>query len=396
MQDLWFAGLFVLALAIGWFLGRRQAVRIGVMPGPHGSALDRQYFIGLNHLLDEQPDEALEAFVRALEINPETVETHIAIGKLFRQRGDVQRAIRIHQNLLARPALPTTQSDRVQLELARNYLAVGLDPRAGQLLDQLIAGSSVKAEALADRVRLSERERDWQQAVEYGTLLCRERPQFAVTLSHYYCELAEKLLRAGSVRSARSRLRMAMKKDPRSLRAMLMLAELEHEQGRPAQARRWLLRLACEDMALIPQSLPLIHRMAAVGQLDVLEYLDKIHRTQAPSTDTLLLQAETVRQRDGSLAAEQLMLRQLQRIPSLQGLLYLVDLRLERQKGNGPEQLLELRQIIRSLYAVRMNYRCDGCGFSAKAMHWQCPACHAWSTMRRLDQAEPAAAQTAH
>ena len=115
MQELMFLGLFVLALAIGWFLGRREAIKVGFMLQPHGSAVDKQYFIGLNYLLNEQPDEAIETFIRALEVNPETVETHIAIGKLFCQRGDVERAIKVHQNLLARPSLTREQADRVQL-----------------------------------------------------------------------------------------------------------------------------------------------------------------------------------------------------------------------------------------------------------------------------------------
>src|SRR5690606_23569832 len=95
-----------------------EAIRVGVMLAPHGSAIDKQYFIGLNYLLNEQPDEAIETFIRALEVNPETVETHIAIGKLFCQRGDVERAIKVHQNLLARPNLTALQADRVQFELA--------------------------------------------------------------------------------------------------------------------------------------------------------------------------------------------------------------------------------------------------------------------------------------
>src|SRR5690606_18421659 len=155
MQQLLFLGLFVVALAIGWFLGRREAIRVGVMLAPHGSAIDKQYFIGLNYLLNEQPDEAIETFIRALEVNPETVETHIAIGKLFCQRGDGERAIKVYQNLLARPNLTALQADRVQFELARDYLAVGLHHRAERLLNELVEYSStLRADALADLVRI--------------------------------------------------------------------------------------------------------------------------------------------------------------------------------------------------------------------------------------------------
>ena len=207
MQELMFLGLFVVALAIGWFLGRREAIRVGVMLAPHGSAIDKQYFIGLNYLLNEQPDEAIETFIRALEVNPETVETHIAIGKLFCQRGDVERAIKVHQNLLARPNLTALQADRVQFELARDYLAVGLHHRAERLLNELVEHSStLRADALADLVRIHERERDWQKAVETGRRLLREREEFAVTLAHYHCELARESIRRGEVVQARREL----------------------------------------------------------------------------------------------------------------------------------------------------------------------------------------------
>src|SRR5690554_1263222 len=165
------------------------------MLAPHGSAIDKQYFIGLNYLLNEQPDEAIDTFIRALEVNPETVETHIAIGKLFCQRGDVERAIKVHQNLLARPSLSALQAARVQLELARDYLAVGLHQRAERLLDELVESSStLRAEALTELVRVYERERDWEKAVEVGARLVGERAGFAVSLAHYHCELAREAL----------------------------------------------------------------------------------------------------------------------------------------------------------------------------------------------------------
>lgn len=316
MQDLFFVGLFVVALAIGWFLGRREAIRVGVMLNPHPSALDKQYFIGLNYLLNEQPDEAIETFVRALEVNPETVETHIAIGKLFRQRGDLERAIRIHQNLLARPNLSREQGDRVQLELARDYLAVGLGQRAERLLDELIGDSALRAEALADRVRLCERERNWQQAIDYGRLLSREQPGSAVALAHYHCELASSQIRRHESAQARRSLHQALDCDAHCGRAILMLAELEFEQQALIESRRWLLRLADTDAALVPLALPLVRRLAATGQLDVIEYLSRITAGESPPVALVLARAEELRRQQGDPAASELVLAHLRKTPS--------------------------------------------------------------------------------
>lgn len=394
MQELLFLLLFMVALGIGWFLGRREAIRVGVMLAPHASAIDKQYFIGLNYLLNEQPDEAIETFIRALEVNPETVETHIAIGKLFCQRGDVERAIKVHQNLLARPSLTPSQADRVQFELARDYLAVGLHHRAERLLNELVESSAtLRAEALADLVRIYERERDWQQAVEVGRRLVRERDSFAGTLAHYHCELAKEAVARGEAVQARRHLLDALDCQRENVRAMLMLAELEAGQGRDAEVRKWLRRLATHAPDFVPQALPLLHQLASRGALDLLAYLDDVlDNTQSPMMATVLAKAEQLNKRDGMRAASELVLAYLQQQPSLSGLLYLIDLHKDSVEPRGYANLMILRGLIEALLVDKHKYRCQACGFSGKQLHWQCPTCHGWSTIRPLKGGELATA----
>ena len=376
MQELLLLGLFIAALAIGWFLGRREAIKVGVLLKPHGSALDRQYFIGLNHLLNEQPDEAIETFIRALEVNPETVETHIAIGKLFCQRGDVERAIKVHQNLLARPNLTREQGDRVQFELARDYLAVGLHNRAQRLLEELIdAKSPLRAEALADLVRVYERERDWASAVEVGRRLVKERPGFAVTLSHYHCELAEIALRRTEIQQARRHLKDALAAHRSSTRASWAAIGLA----------RWLDRLAEHDADLVPQVLPLARRCADNGQLDLDAYLDRVIRvSQPPQVDVILARADQYQRESGISDASRYVVGSLQQQPSLRGLLYLIDLHSSQVGSRGKDNLLILRQVVEGLLQDKHHFRCQACGFSGRRLHWQCPTCHGWSTIRPL------------
>ncbi len=394
MQELLFLGLFMGALGIGWFLGRREAIKVGVMLAPHGSAIDKQYFIGLNYLLNEQPDEAIETFIRALEVNPETVETHIAIGKLFCQRGDVERAIKVHQNLLARPNLTASQADRVQFELARDYLAVGLHHRAERLLDELVdSDSSLRAEALADLVRIHERERDWQQAVDVGRRLVKERDAFAVTLAHYHCELAREALARKEQQQARRHLLDALATQRENVRAMLMLAELELALGRDREVLKWLRRLAAHDPDFVPQALPLLHRLADAGSLDLLAYLDGVlENNQPPMMATVLARADELNKRSGLNAASKYVLVHLQQQPSLSGLLYLIDLHKDSVEPRGHANLMILRGIVEALLIDKHKYRCQVCGFSGKQLHWQCPTCHGWSTIRPLKGRELAAA----
>lgn len=386
MQELLFLGLFMAALAIGWFLGRREAIKVGVMLRPNGSAIDKQYFIGLNYLLNEQPDEAIETFIRALEVNPETVETHIAIGKLFRQRGDVERAIKVHQNLLARPNLTREQGDRVQLELAQDYLTVGLDQRAQRLLDELISsGSPMRAEALGALVRIHEREQDWESAQRAGRRLVEERSEFSATLAHYYCELAREAHGRKEWAQARRLLEQAFATDRNSVRAMLKLAAFEDEQGRGAEVVKWLDRLADRAPDFVPQALPLIERYADAGQIDLTAYLDRvINQSSPPMMDTVLARAEHVRRTSGMIEASRYVVSQIQQHPSLRGLVYLIDLHKDHVDPKGQRNLQMLRDVVQRLAEDAPRYRCMACGFSGKHLYWQCPTCHRWSTIRPL------------
>lgn len=394
MQELLFLALFVVALAIGWLLGRREAIKVGFLVKPHGSALDRQYFIGLNYLLNEQPDEAIETFIRALEVNPETVETHIAIGKLFCQRGDVERAIKVHQNLLARPNLTREQGDRVQFELARDYLAVGLHNRAQRLLEELIeAKSPLRAEALADLVRIYERERDWSNAVEVGRKLVKERPAFAVTLAHYHCEIAQAALRRDEIQVARRNLKDALASHRACTRAMIMLAELEQGQDNPIEVAHWLEQLAEHDGDLVPQVLPLARRCADNGALDLSAYLDGvIGKSDPPQVETILARADQYQREQGVIEASRYVVANIQQQPSLHGLRYLIDLHSGQVGSRGRENLLILRGVVEGLLQDKHQYRCQACGFSGRRLHWQCPTCHGWSTIRPIKTPVPVAA----
>ncbi len=383
MQELMFLGLFVLALAIGWFLGRREAIKVGFMLKPNGSAVDRQYFIGLNYLLNEQPDEAIETFIRALEVNPETVETHIAIGKLFCQRGDVERAIKVHQNLLARPNLTAPQADRVQLELARDYLAVGMHQRAERLLEELAGSSSLlRAEALVDLVTVYEQQHEWQRAIEIGRRLIREQPQFGVTLAHYHCEMAVAALQQREVNQARSWLQAALKIDDGSVRAMILLAELEEKAGNLKALPSLLQRIAINSPEFVPEVLALARRCADNGALNLTSYLDQaLAQPGQPPVKTLLARAQQMCGERGREAAEMFMLQRLEVQPSVAGVLGLLEL---RDDGQPQSEVLAPLQLLEVLQRKRPQYRCEHCGFAGHSLYWQCPSCQGWSTVKPL------------
>ena len=195
MSDVLLLALLVAAIAIGWFLGRWESGRFRSRPQPPRGSLPRDYFVGLNYLLNEQPDRAIETFTQALEVNSDTVETHIALGNLYRSRGEADRAVRIHQNLLARPALTPSQSGQVQLELSRDFLNLGLLDRAERLLLALQKSHVDDSQKLAAKrllVDLFEREKEWAQALETAQpQLVRQDADIRRAAAHWHCELAK-------------------------------------------------------------------------------------------------------------------------------------------------------------------------------------------------------------
>lgn len=241
--------LVVVALAIGWLLGRSARGRRRAASGRAG------HVRGLDYLLGEQDDSAMDAFVESLEVSDDTVDTHLALGALVRRRGELDKAIRVHQNLLARPRLSAPFRARVELELARDYLAAGLLGRAESLLRELAGrGGALREPALEYLLEIHQRERDWDQAIDVARELAG--PDIHRTLAHYLCELAVGELEAGDVRGARQRLEQALDQDDCCVRASLMSGRLEVEQGRWKQAIRILRRVFDQDPRFLPEALP--------------------------------------------------------------------------------------------------------------------------------------------
>ena len=243
MPDVLLLALLLAAVAIGWWLGRRE--RRGPGPPATSPGLARDYFVGLNYLLNDQQDRAIETFIGALEVNSDTIETHLALGNLFRTRGEADRAVKIHQNLLARPTLTGDQEERVQLELSRDFLHLGLLDRAERLLQGLVKeGQDDELRQSAKRllVDLLEREGEWQAALDVALPhLVRQHDDIRRAAAHWLCELADQERRSASPVLARRHLKQALATDARCVRANLLLAEMALDTG---QYRQTLQRQA--------------------------------------------------------------------------------------------------------------------------------------------------------
>lgn len=383
--------MLVAAIGIGWWLGRmeRRHYRYRSNTALSGNRLSRDYFVGLNFLLNEQPDRAIETFVQALEVNGDTIDTHIALGNLFRLRGEADRAVRIHQNLLARPVLTTGQSEQVQLELARDFMRLGVFDRAERLLGTLIRQCENEETAMAAKrlmVDLYEREKDWQSALDVAVpQLTRQDHTLKRAAAHWLCELAEQDIEAGSPGPARKHLKRALSIDAGCVRANWIYADIEHRSGQYRNEIRILRRIRDQDSDMVPIALiPIQH---AFDLLDDEEGLISFLRDQiekAPYVSFVLLLAERLRAREGIESATRLVSEQLQHNPSLRGIDYLMDLYLQEVPDNEIQHLRLLKRHTEQLMAQRPRYRCKSCGFHGERLYWQCPSCRQWGTTKPI------------
>ncbi|MCB8888576.1 lipopolysaccharide assembly protein LapB [Vreelandella malpeensis] len=393
MQDAVLLGVLLAAVATGFGLGIRfDARRKHRHPTTTDSSLAREYFVGLNYLLDEKPDQAIHTFIHALDVNSDTVETHIALGKLFRARGEADKAVSIHQNLLARPALSSETNAHVQLELAQDFIALGVHDRAERLLQTLLSqtgNDTYRLRAKRLLIDLLDREHEWQQALDTVHSMLKQQPGMRRAAAHWHCELAREEIGQSSRQLARRHLKKALQMDETCVRATLMLSELEMENGQYQRAIEWLERIPHQDIAHVPTMLPALQR-AYERQEAPEKFESHLYRLlgQAPYTSVIIALGELVHRRDGVDGAIECTGEWLREAPSLGGLDYLIDLYLQSERLGGkatPDtRLLLLKHHTDALLEDRPRHRCRHCGFASEGLTWQCPSCRRWGTIKPI------------
>jgi len=374
--------LLPVAAASGWFAARRSNAREHATPdsGP-------TYQEGLSYLLNEQPDKAIEVFDQMLEVDADTVETHVALGNLFRRRGEVERAIRIHQHLVARDGLSVDQRALALLELGQDYMKAGLFDRAERLLLELIEMKQHRDRVLRHLVAIYQQEKDWDRAIEMASRLQHVCGQdLRVSIAHYYCELAELARNKGDSERFATLLRRALETDTRCVRATLLQGQMEAERGELGRAIRAFKQIERQDPAFMPCALTHLQacyrKLGANGEL--MAYLQDVV-SRLGNIAIVLALTELVRVRDGEAAAATLLARHLREHPSIEGIAGLISLNAAKADDNGRRELEMLSDLVEELTCKRPAYRCVQCGFSGRELHWQCPGCKSWSTVRPLD-----------
>ena len=379
LELLWL--LLPAAAASGWIAARRSAAR----PREQGPReRDPAYFRGLNYLLNEQPDKAIDVFVQMLEVDSETVETHLALGSLFRRRGEVERAIRIHQNLVARSNLSREERAHALLELGQDYMRAGLFDRAENLFVELRETKLFPEQALQNLRVIYQQEKDWDHCLEVAEALERVTGEsLALERAHYYCELAERARAAGDLPRVEALLGKAQAASRELGRVTWLQAELAMERGDLGAAVRLFERVADQDPELFGEVLPqLVACEERRGRAAELESFLEGLLARRPDTVVLLALGDRIQERSGDAAALRYLAEHLGPRPSLPGLLRMIRLAETSPQASASELLPILRHVAERLAERRHPYQCAKCGFAAKTLHWQCPGCRSWSSIK--------------
>lgn len=363
--------------ALGWIAARvdiRQLLS-------ESRTLPRAYFKGLDFLLNEQPDKAIDAFIEVVQLDPETVELHFALGNLFRRRGETERAVRVHQNLLARPDLLTEHRFQATYELGQDYLKAGLLDRAEESFNSLV-DTLYAAQARRALLEIYQREKEWPRAIAAARALQesgaggRQRE-----IAQFYCEIAQDELVHTHPELALEWLDKALASDRKNVRATLLRGDALLVQGDIEGALltwRRVVQQSVPHVALVAQRL--MDGYSAAGRpregLNLLEsYL-----AEASSIDLLEVVFQAVLRQDGVDAANRLVSDELKRTPTLLGLDKLLEARLMEARPEVRPELSLVKNLVHG-YAQRLaRYQCSHCGFKARQFYWQCPGCSQWET----------------
>lgn len=376
--------LLPVAAAYGWYMGRRSAQQ---SKQDDASRLSRDYVTGVNFLLSNQQDKAVDLFLDMLKEDTGTVEAHLTLGNLFRSRGEVDRAIRIHQSLMESASLTYDQRLLAVQQLGRDYMAAGLYDRAEGMFKQLVDETDFRLSALQQLLQIYQATSDWQSAIEVAERLVKlGKEKHRGETANFWCELALQQMAGNDLDKAMALLKKGAAADRNSARVSIMMGRVWMEKGDYAKAVESLERVIEQDKELVGETLEMLQTCyQQLGKTDEWEaFLRRCAEENTGATADLML-AQILEQREGVDAAQNYVTRQLERHPTMRVFHKLIDYHInEAEEGRAKESLGVLRQMVGEQVRSKPRYRCQKCGFTAHTLYWHCPSCRSWSTIKPI------------
>ena len=348
------------------------------------SHFSAEYFKGLNYLLNDEQGKALDIFIKLVETDWETIDTHFALGKIFRTNGEIDKAIKVHQGLIARPSLPDKYRNRVLLELGYDYLGAGWFDRAEGLFKEVLIHDPRSEKALNNLILIYQQEKDWHKAIDAAENLFTEKSaKVGPMISQYYCELADTARAKGDVSQVENYANQALRYDSSSVRATLILADMAMEAGDYKKAQSMLLRIEKQDAEVIPMVIDKLvechHHMDEPEAL--MDYMNKLEerQTRLPLLESHAKVIERYKGRDAAIAY---VMEKLGKAPSLRAMHQLLDYQDAVNDAQAHTMMQELKAAVHVMQQEQPDYQCKRCGFKANTLYWLCPSCQSWASVK--------------
>lgn len=383
--EYWWLLAFPLFFGLGWLAARIDIQHIV----SQSRQLPESYFKGLNFLLNQQPDKAIEAFTEAAKANAETVELHFTLGGLFRRRGEVDRAIHLHQALVDRPDLGREQRLAAQFELGQDFLKAGLLDRA-EAMFRALDETPYAEQALRALIEIYVQVKEWRQAMTIAERLGGLSNQpYQVAISHFLCELAVVEAVSGKYAAGRQLLEEALAGNRRNVRANILLGEFAATENQHEEALTIWRRVEAQQPSYLSLvAAKMMVSFKALGRADEGVALLKHYLENYASIDLLNIVYQATLEHQGMEVANELVRAELRRHPTLQGFEKLLEALLFEVPAEKRQDLQIFKNLIHQHSQRLAFYQCEACGFKARQFFWRCPACGGWETFppRRIEE----------
>jgi len=384
MEFYFFWLLLPVAAASGWYLARKDCLKKSIQTAYE---LPSEYFKGVNYILNQQPDKAIDLFLKLSEVDKDTAEVHLALGSLFRQRGEVDRAIRVHQSLINRSGLSSDLHFQAMRSLAQDYMSAGLLDRAESLCLELHDASPFDISALKLLKDIYQQEKEWFRAIDVARKIEQiERSSLSPVIAHYYCELTEIGLHRNDVAQAHRMLEKAIAEDPDCARAFIIRGQIAYQAKDYEAAIHSFHKLESKNPEYFGEILSQLYACyEALGKTDrLVTYLRGVIST-THSVDLLLTATKLLCARNGKEAALSFLGDELLQAPSLRGVQYMLELNLpDTSEDKG--YLAIAKSSLDKLLENKPVYKCRQCGFTGIEMHWCCPSCKTWASVKPIQE----------
>ncbi|NQZ79789.1 MAG: lipopolysaccharide assembly protein LapB [Colwellia sp.] len=374
--------LLPVAMGYGWFMGRNS-----VKQNDHSAkqALSKKYSTGLNYLFSNQQDKAIDYLLEALKVEDDSVEAHFAMANLFRRRGELDRALKVHEHLVQQKNLPTKDKQQAVFELAKDFLSAGLFDRAEAMFQKLLKSKAYGLKSLTALMQIYQSTKDWQQGITLKKAIVKTRDKKLLhSLANFYCELATLALEDDQFIDVLELLENALLQDPNSCRANWLMAQIYENHQQYTEACQCYQDIYQQDKDFFPDVIDKMHH--CYTQLDADEEFYKFIRRvydETASTSALICYLKHIESTYNLAKAKEFMLLSLKRRPTIRGFKHFVKMQMtESEQESTTENLDVIKQLISEYINVKPRYSCRTCGFNSGTHYWSCPSCHDWEQLK--------------